>query len=274
MREGTETTEISDVKPEKLSDEVLEELIEELDEDTAEELARQVHLDEMDTVEPSSKTLITVIKNKASGLAEYLKEKYTKVETRKTVFADIKKVKPLGSEIQLFITNPSGNKNTIRLDSESKKLANLLEYNEARDISDLEGGNIMIKDTRTGAERTRASYYIPNNMSTSGRIRFGIFSALHSIREKTLIRSFDVESLFDASFSGMAVFMIPCFIGFLIISGASSPIIQLFGVLLSLPCTFFMSTSVFSIGYAVWHLILLVLRAIARGDPYEIEKSC
>lgn len=273
MSKGTETIEISDVKPEKLSDEVLEELIEDLDEDTAEKLAQQVHLDEMDTAEPSSKRFVSVLKDKASGLAKYVKGKYAAMKGRKTVFAEIENVKPIESGVQLVIANPSGNKNTIRLDSDSKKLANLLEYNNTRQLSDLEGGTIMIKDTRIGPESSRDSYYVPNNMSISGRIRFGIFSALHSIREKTHVRSLDMEELFDISFSGAAISMIPGFIGLLLLSGVSSPILQGLGVLLSLPFAFFMSAAVLSIGYAVWHLIILIFRAIARGDLYEIETT-
>lgn len=185
MSENTDSIEID---PEELSDQVVQDLVDEgaLDKEDAEKYGDEVWFEEVDVPEPTKKEgLNSIISSKLKGL-------YTTWRERSAFFHIESVERTYDDRVRLNLFHSKHKERSVVLGLESTTLVNLMALAKVDNPKDLEGGRVvMTENTWSKPELT-----IPNNLSSYGRIKYKMYSAITHIREKTKIKSLGEGEVF------------------------------------------------------------------------------
>lgn len=185
------TEDTQEVDPAELGKEVASELDEKFPRTERSQIKNRVHLKNLDVSNPTKKSTLNMARNKARRLANnpvsVLKEKITQLDslnTEKTVYREIEKVKPTDEGVRIMFEKSDGSKRRLLwLTDGSSELSNLVRYVGVESPAELEGTYVPMS-----ARPTRAGYgelvEFPNNISLASQTRFRMYTTVRDIATK------------------------------------------------------------------------------------------
>ena len=114
-------------------------------------------------------------------------------QTKKTIYGEVDKVNSTEYGIELIVTHPDEKDRRLTFSQDSKRYANLLSYYNTTNPLDLKGEK-LIKKPNNDTDNDICTYYLPYNVSLSGRLRYKMFGYLNNI-QSLLKRTPDVSDV-------------------------------------------------------------------------------
>lgn len=293
-----------EIDPDELSKDVVDELVENdiMDEQQAKDIGEEVWLDEMADGNPDKSSSLEYLgsllswnfdlvkkfgiflKNKSvsfgNGTKNYIYNK-TEIVNKRTVFADVVSVKPVKKDQ----TDEFGNRNKeenkvviklehneidtfeVKIKPKSSELSNIMAYKSVDNPRELEGEKLLLARESFGPSRyNNPSILIPHNVSTSGKIRFKLYSMSREVFKKTRVHSFYQDPADDILFA----YMVSGAISLLLFAATSGPI---FAVLGAIPAIIWISVIGFHVNHFIFSIINGIIAIILKSDYKKIEKQ-
>lgn len=144
------------------------------------------------------------VKSVLSGAKDYVTDnvvpffrRVVHSQTKKTIYGEVDKVNSTEYGIELIVKHPDEKDRRLTFSQDSKRYANLLSYYNTTNPLDLKGEKLIKKpnnDTDNDTDNDICTYYLPSNVSLSGRLRYKMFGYLNNIRN-VLKKTPDVSDL-------------------------------------------------------------------------------
>lgn len=181
-----------EIDPEKLSDDVADELVEEdiIDKEEADVVSNEVWLEQINKKDPNEVSFIDSLKLKFGDIQEsinnFTQDKIQYIENYKTIYADVISVNPdkESEKVTIKLRHSAIGVFDIDIDPKSTNFSNLIEYYSVNNPKDLENKKLVVTNKSFESEHIN-SIVIPKNVSTSGKIRFKMYSICREVLRKT-----------------------------------------------------------------------------------------
>lgn len=264
-----------EIDPEKLSDDVADELVEEdiIDKEEADVVSNEVWLEQINKKDPNEISFIDALKLKFGDIKEsinnFTQDKIQYLENYKTIYADVISVNPHkeSEKVTIKLRHSAIGVFNIDLDPKSTNFSNLIEYYSVNNPKDLGNKKLVVTNKSFESEHIN-SIVIPKNVSTSGKIRFKMYSICREVLRKT--RN---NRLYNSSTGDIIVmYAITGFMSFFSLLFALT--ILTVGTILSIIIGFFLMIPSY-----VWftimtiHIIYLIVRSVSSILLYLIESN-
>lgn len=130
-------------------------------------------------------------------------------QTKKTMYGVIEKLNPTETGIELVVQHPDEKDSKLLFSQDSQQYSTLLSYYNTTNPLDLKGEKLIKK-----SNKNICAYYIPHNVSLSGRLRYKLFGYLSTIsnvlkRTPDLSQGKLIVGLGVATLGALTVFGIP-----------------------------------------------------------------
>jgi hypothetical protein len=203
------------------------------------------------------------------SIKSFTKDKIQYIENHKTIYADVISVNPdkESEKVTLELRNSEIGVFNIDLDPKSTNFSNLIEYHSVNNPKGLENKKLVVTNKSFESKHIN-SIVIPKNVSTSGKIRFNMYSICREVLRKTRNDRLHNSSVADIivmyAITGIMSFSSLLF-GLTILTSGTIPSI-IIGFVLMTPL------SIWSTIMAI-HIIYLIVRSVSSILLYLIESN-
>lgn len=253
-----------EVDASELSDGVIEDLVEEggLDEGEAEELGDDVWFDEVEMREPRKEGLREYLSNRFDNATEFAQRLNYRYREHKTVFAEVTDVERTDNDnVRVTVMHQRSGEDSFTLSPDSVELVNLLAYHSVDSPKGLVGERILLDPNSFGGWST--TVVIPHNVAWTGKIRFGVYSFVSEINQKTKWESLG-ESDDPVELAFLTFF--PCAMVAAFASAISGAVPSLLIDVLNLPILLWGACVAALIGFGLFRLITILVLSILESD--------
>lgn len=245
-------TDTIEIDPDELSEDVREDLEDDLDEDIAEQKAKEIRVNSMNNGTPNTISSFETIRQ----TFENITNEFDLDADKKYIYAQVKNIEPTDDDkVKFTISRKDKNEDDyIFLEKDSTQLANLVEYKNVDNVSELCGEKIPYKEY--GYTRTKERYLIPKNLSHISQLRYKTHNLILKLNNTVDILT-DIKQLDEIIIGSIAL----------------TTISILFLPISYIPIFIFGCISLLSLILVVFYIFTDILVGVLDNNFYKIESE-